>query len=34
VFEAQLDEEPTEEDNRRILADPRRYTTEDVMKLL
>jgi hypothetical protein len=34
AFEAQLDEEPTEEDVRRILADPRWHTTEEVFKLL
>ncbi len=34
AFEAQLDKEPTEEDIRRILADSRWHTTEEVFKLL
>lgn len=33
-FDESLADEPTEEEIREALADPRRYTTEDVMKLL
>jgi hypothetical protein len=34
VLDEFLDDEPTEEEIREALADPRRYTTKDVMKLL